>query len=338
MNSHPESKHPMTDKYKDILTALPGLRLAVIGDIMVDRFLWGRCDRISPEAPVPVVRVQRETLKLGGAANVAANLRALGVEVGLVGVCGDDPAGASLRGLLGDLGLATDGLVSLAGRPTTLKTRLIAQNQQVVRADMEDDRPLERDQTAQVLDRMRALGPVAGIVISDYGKGMLTEATLAQVIAHGQEHGTVVVVDPKKGDYRQYRGVTSLTPNQREAELACALAIDDEATLREAGRRLCDRTAAECVLITRGEHGMSLFLRDGAVHHLPTAATEVFDVTGAGDTVIAVYTAALAAGAGFRVAAGLANHAAGLAVREVGTVAVGRLELAAACGVPLPEA
>jgi rfaE bifunctional protein kinase chain/domain len=338
MDSFPESKHPMTEKYKDILAALPGLRLAVIGDIMVDRFLWGRCDRISPEAPVPVVRVQRETLKLGGAANVAANLKALGVEVGLVGVCGDDPAGASLHGLLGDLGLADDGLVHLADRPTTLKTRLIAQNQQVVRADMEDDRPLDREQAAQVLARLRALGPVAGIVISDYGKGLLTDALLTQVIAHGRQGGGVVVVDPKKGDYAQYRGVTSLTPNQREAELACAMTIHDEATLIQAGHQLCARTAAACVLITRGEHGMSLFLSDGTVHHLPTEATDVYDVTGAGDTVIAVYTAALAAGADHRTAAGLANHAAGLAVREVGTVAVGRRELAAACGTPLPEA
>jgi rfaE bifunctional protein kinase chain/domain len=322
----------MTEKYKQILGALPGLRLAVIGDIMVDRFLWGRCDRISPEAPVPVVRVQQETLKLGGAANVAANLKALDLEVGLVGICGQDPAGDSLRGLLTDLQLATTGLVVCPGRPTTMKTRLIAQNQQVVRADMEDDSPLGAVQTAQVLERLQALGPVAGIVISDYGKGLLTDSLLAAVIGHARESGSVVVVDPKKGDYRQYRGVTSLTPNQREAELACAMTIHDPASLERAGRLLCERTEAACVLITRGEHGMSLFEREGAVHHLPTEATEVFDVTGAGDTVIAVYTAALAAGAGFREAAGLANHAAGLAVREVGTVAVTHRQLTDACG------
>ncbi len=326
------------EKYKDILDRLPRLRLAVVGDLMVDRFLWGRCDRISPEAPVPVVRVQRETLKLGGAANVAANLKALGATVGLVGVCGEDAAGNSLCALLADLGLATDGLVRLAQRPTTLKTRLIAQNQQVVRADMEDDRPLAAAHVELVLSRLRGLGRVDGLVISDYGKGLLTDAVLATVIAHARATGCVVVVDPKKGDYSQYRGVTSLTPNQREAELACAMTIASDSDLERAGRLLCERTDAACVLITRGEHGMSVFEKEGAVHHLPTAATEVYDVTGAGDTVIAVYTAALAAGASFRVAAGLANHAAGLAVREVGTVSVSRRQLAAACGADREEA
>lgn len=323
----------MREKYKEILDRLPQLRLAVIGDIMVDRFLWGRCERISPEAPVPVVRVDRETLKLGGAANVAANLKALGLDVGLVGVCGEDAVGASLRGLLANLGLTTAGLVALPRRPTTLKTRLIAQNQQVVRADMEDDSPLDQEQAARVLERFHALGPCAGIVVSDYGKGLLTDAVLSAVIARGRESASVVVVDPKKGDYTQYRGATSLTPNQREAQQACAMTITDEVSLTRAGRLLCERTGVACVLITRGEHGMSLFERDGAVHHLPTEATEVFDVTGAGDTVIAVYTAALAAGATFREAAGLANHAAGVAVREVGTVAVTRQQLAEACGL-----
>jgi rfaE bifunctional protein kinase chain/domain len=320
----------MTEKFKQILAELGALRLAVIGDIMVDRFLWGRCERISPEAPVPVVRLEREELKLGGAANVAANLRALGVGTTLVGVCGDDEAARSLGGLLAGLGLADEGLVRLEGRPTTMKTRIIAQHQQVVRADHEDDRPLAATEAEQVLDRLRRLGPFDGIVISDYGKGLLTDPVLAEVIAYGRRDGGVVVVDPKKGDYSQYRGVTSLTPNQREAEAACALAITDAESLARAGRLLRERTDCECVLITRGEHGMSLFHRDGREHHLPTEATDVFDVTGAGDTVIAVYTAALCTGAGFRAAAGLANHAAGVAVREVGTVAVTREQLAAA--------
>ncbi len=324
----------MTEKFKEILATLPGLRLAVLGDLMVDRFLWGRCDRISPEAPVPVVRLERETLKLGGAANVAANLHALGVQATLVGVCGDDATATTLRGLVRDLGVPADGLVVLPERPTTVKTRVIAQNQQVVRADMEDDRPLGQDEAGAVLTRLRELGPFDGVVLSDYGKGLLTDAVLAEVIAWGRQEGSVLVVDPKKGDYRQYRGVTSLTPNQREAEAACALPITDRESLGRAGRLLQERTAADCVLITRGEHGMALFEAGGAEHHLPTEATDVFDVTGAGDTVIAVYTAALCAGASFRAAAGLANHAAGVAVREVGTVAVTRDQLAHAAGVP----
>ena len=323
----------MTDKFKDILAALPGLRLAVVGDVMVDRFLWGRCDRISPEAPVPVVRLERDEYKLGGAANVAANLRALGVGVDLVGVCGNDDTAAALRRLLTGLDLSGEGLVALDGRPTTVKTRIIAQHQQVVRADLEDDRPLADHEADRVVARLQSLGPFDGIVISDYGKGLLTDAVLARLIEYGRRDGGVVVVDPKKGDYSQYRGVTSLTPNQREAESACALPITDGESLGRAGGLLLERTEAECVLITRGEHGMSLFQKDGAEHHLPTEATEVFDVTGAGDTVIAVYTAGLCAGADFRAAAGLANFAAGVAVREVGTVAVTRQQLAHAAGV-----
>ena len=324
----------MTEKYKEILAALPAQRLAVVGDIMVDRFLWGRCDRISPEAPVPVVRLEREELKLGGAANVAANLRALGIEVSLIGVCGRDATATALRELLADLGVAGEGLVDLEDRPTTVKTRIIAQHQQVVRADLEDDRPLAAVEAETVLARMKSLGPFDGVVISDYGKGLLTDPVLTAVIGYGRQDGGVVVVDPKKGDFSQYRGVTSLTPNQREAEQACALPVTDLASLEHAGRQLRRRTAADCVMITRGEHGMALFEADGVEYHLPTEATEVFDVTGAGDTVIAVYTAALCAGASFREAAGLANHAAGVAVREVGTVAVSREQLAAAVGIP----
>ena len=163
----------MTGKFKEILDTLPRLRLAVIGDLMVDRFLWGRCERISPEAPVPVVRLERETLKLGGAANVAANLQSLGVRAALVGICGEDATADTLRRLVGELDLATDGLVVLPDRPTTVKTRIIAQNQQVVRADMEDDRPLRSREAAEVIARLRQLGPFDGIVISDYGKGLL---------------------------------------------------------------------------------------------------------------------------------------------------------------------
>ena len=323
----------MTDKFKQILDALPGLRLAVVGDIMVDRFLWGHCDRISPEAPVPVVRLHRETAKLGGAANVAANLHALGAQATLIGLCGEDGVAVDLRRLLGDLGLDTAGLVTAGDRPTTVKTRIIAQNQQVVRADMEDDRPLTVGIAADVRERFDALGPFDGVILSDYGKGLLTDEVLAAIIARARRDQSPVVVDPKQGDYTQYRGVTSLTPNQREAELACALPIRDAASLTRAGRILCERTAAGCVLITRGEHGMSLFLHDGGEHHLPTEATEVYDVTGAGDTVIAVYTAALCASADFRTAAALANHAAGVAVREVGTAAITRTQLAAAAGL-----
>jgi rfaE bifunctional protein kinase chain/domain len=288
----------------------------------VDRFIWGRVDRISPEAPVPVVRLERETVKLGGAANVAANIRALGADVVLHAICGRDGAAAQLRALLAEQGIDASGLVETPHRPTTLKTRIIAHNQQVVRTDREDDGPAEDALVDQLLSRFRAGGKYDAVVVSDYGKGLLTDAALAALMEQGRELGVPVVVDPKRGDYSQYRGATSLTPNQKEAEQACALVIRSEETLRQAGQLLLARTQAEAVLVTRGEHGMALYQRDGSEHHLPTEATTVYDVTGAGDTVIAAYTTALAAGASFADAAFLSNHAAGVAVRELGTTAV----------------
>lgn len=312
----------MDPKHKKIVADFAGRRLAVVGDSMVDRFLWGRVDRISPEAPVPVVRLERETVKLGGAANVAANIRALGAEVVLYALCGRDEAAGQLRGLLAERGIDDTGLVAADDRPTTIKTRIIAHNQQVVRADREDDSPVGADLIDRLLAGLIAAGAFDAVVISDYGKGLLSDAALAAIIARGRELGVPVVVDPKRGDYAQYHGATSLTPNQKEAEQACALVIRDEDTLRQAGRTLLERTDAEAILITRGEHGMALYRRDGGEHHLPTEATTVYDVTGAGDTVVAAYTTALAAGAGFADAAFLSNHAAGIAVRELGTAAV----------------
>ncbi len=320
----------MIAKFKGIVDDLAGRRLAVIGDSMVDRFLWGRVDRISPEAPVPVVRIERETAKLGGAANVAANIRALGAEVVLFGVCGEDEAARRLRDLLAGHGIDAGGLVAVADRPTTIKTRVLAHNQQVVRTDREDDRPVAARVLEELADRLARNGSFDGFVLSDYGKGVLTDSALAAFIDDAGGRGVPVVVDPKRGDYSQYRGVTSLTPNQKEAEQACATVIESEDGLRAAGRTLLERTAAEAVLVTRGEHGMTLFEKDGDEHHLVTEATTVYDVTGAGDTVVAVYTAALAAGAAFADAARLANHAAGLAVRELGTATVTADQLRAA--------
>ena len=316
------SKDKLFQAELQIIDNFAGRRLAVIGDSMVDRFLWGRVDRISPEAPVPVVRVEKETVKLGGAANVAANIRALGAESVLFGICGPDEAGRQLRGLLTERGIDDSGLVDCADRPTTIKTRIIAHNQQVVRADREEDSPVSGSEVAQLAERLRDSGPFDGIIFSDYGKGVLTDEALKLFIEVGRQAGVPMVVDPKKGDFSQYKGVTSLTPNQKEAEQACALPINNSASLQEAGRRLLERTAAETVLITRGEHGMALFYQDGRDGHLDTRATTVYDVTGAGDTVIAVYTLALATGAEFLDAAQLANHAAGLAVRELGTAAI----------------
>jgi len=323
----------MVGKYKDIIAGFAGLRLGVVGDSMVDRFLWGRVDRISPEAPVPVVRLERETIKLGGAANVAANIRALDADVVLCGLWGRDEAADQMGQLLNDRGIEAAGMVA-SDRPTTIKTRIIAHNQQVVRADREDDGPVVQELLDQLIDHLVKAGPFDGLILSDYGKGVLTDAALAAFIGQARSAGMPVVVDPKKGDYSQYRGVTSLTPNQKEAAQACALVIEEPGNLARAGQALLDRTEAEAVLITRGEHGMALFQKDGDEHHLPTEATTVYDVTGAGDTVIAVYTTALAGGATYADAAALANHAAGVAVRELGTAAVTAEQLQ---GAIMPE-
>lgn len=323
----------MSQRYREILDRFPAQRIAVVGDCMVDRFLWGRCDRISPEAPVPVVRLEGETCKLGGAANVAHNLHALGVQAVLIGVVGEDEAGQTMAALLRQSGLAEAGLLRLPGRATTLKTRILAHNQQIVRADLECDAPLCGPDLARLLERADELGPYQGLILSDYGKGALPDEALARLIAQGRAGGAVVTVDPKNGDFSQYRGATSLTPNQKEAGQACSALVGDPESLDRVGWLLRERTAAEALLITRGEHGMALYERGGAAHHLPTEATEVYDVTGAGDTVIATYTAALAAGATFLEAANLANHAAGLAVREVGTAAITAAQIAEAMGL-----
>jgi len=315
---------------KQILAEIGRMRLAVVGDSMVDRFLWGTVDRISPEAPVPVVSIQKETVKLGGAANVAANIRALGAQAVLCGVCGQDEVADRLAGLLAEVGIDPATMTRCADRPTTVKTRIIAHSQQVVRTDHEVVLPVADEVAAAILASLDEAGPVDGIVLSDYGKGALTQTVLDGVIERGHRWRVPVVVDPKQGDFCQYKGATSLTPNQKEAEQACTLTVTDEISLRLAGRTLLERTEASAVLITRGENGMALFESGDVEHHLPTQATRVYDVTGAGDTVIAVYTAALAAGAGFLAAASLANHAAGLAVREIGTAAVSAADLLAA--------
>jgi D-glycero-beta-D-manno-heptose-7-phosphate kinase len=313
----------MSRNFKQIIESFTGRKLAVVGDSMLDRFLWGRVDRISPEAPVPVVRLERETIKLGGAANVAANIRALGADVTLFGIWGRDSEADQMRELLVERNIDPSGMISDPNRPTTIKTRIIAHNQQVVRADREEDGPLPESMVESLVAGWESGDHrFDGIVISDYGKGVLSRPVLENLIALAKRDGIPVVVDPKKGNFSQYVGATSLTPNQKEAEQACAAQIVDSDTLSEVGSTLLQRTRAEAVLVTRGEHGMALFEKTGPEHHLPTRATTVYDVTGAGDTVIAVYTTALATGADYLSAASLANHAAGIAVRELGTAAV----------------
>jgi D-beta-D-heptose 7-phosphate kinase/D-beta-D-heptose 1-phosphate adenosyltransferase len=299
--------------------------LLVVGDLMLDRFIRGEVDRISPEAPVPVLQVVSEHSSLGGAANVIHNVKSLGGRVTVCGIVGQDNAGKRIVGALRDTGASTAGVCVDVGYPTIQKTRIIAspRHQQIVRLDRESRRP----PSPQTLKRLREfvaarIDRFDGIVISDYGKGVIHEELLDAVANRVRRQKLVCVVDPKKENFSAYRFPTLITPNQREASEASGIAIRDEASLRSAGAKLVRRWQAKAVLITRGPDGMTLFRPGGSVRHFPTEARDVFEVTGAGDTVVAVCALTLACGASFEDAAVLANLAAAFVGDEVGTVAV----------------
>jgi D-beta-D-heptose 7-phosphate kinase/D-beta-D-heptose 1-phosphate adenosyltransferase len=274
------------------------------------------------------VNVQSETLQLGGAANVSNNIRALGGRVDLCGVIGADDGGRQFLGVLERQGIGRDGIMTDRDRPTTKKTRVVAHSQQLVRFDLERHDAISGVLEARLSRYVAAcIGSAAALVVSDYAKGVVTARLMADVIELAHRHGTPVIVDPKVAHIGRYKGATVLTPNHLEAVLAAGLHGDDDATLLEAGRQLQQRLACQAVLITRGEHGMSLFESNGRVSHIPTVARQVFDVTGAGDTVVATLALALAAGAPIRQAAVLANHAAGVVVGMVGTGTVTAVQL-----------
>src|SRR5262245_57997609 len=312
-----------------ILNAFSGKTILIVGDVMLDEFIWGKVARISPEAPVPVVEVDRETYRLGGSANVAANIRGLDGSPIPIGVVGRDSASKRIDELLQEAHIDTSGLIR-EDRPTTVKTRIIAHNQQVVRADRESRKPLSPRVNRELTTMfVRHLPQAAAVVVSDYDKGVVNRELLAAILPQARSAGVPVYLDPKVHHADYYRPITLITPNQREAELLTGTVIDGAASLADAGRKLLQRFECEYALITRGEQGMSLFSAAGRVkaRHLPTFAREVFDVTGAGDTVIATLALAQAAGASMEESAILANHAAGIVVGKVGTATVSRAEL-----------
>jgi rfaE bifunctional protein kinase chain/domain len=304
---------------KALLAAMPGRRVLVVGDVMLDEFVWGKVSRISPEAPVPVVQVTGQSFHLGGAGNVAANVRTLGGDAALVGLVGRDAAGSRVREALETRGVA-ERLVDAGERRTTLKTRIVAHGQQVVRADQEDTgelpKALERALVAAVRGELHG---AAALVVSDYEKGVVTGGLLRSVLPLARRQRVPVLVDPKPRHYRLYRGATVVTPNQLEAEQVTGLRLTGPTELATAGRRILKALGCRAVLVTRGEHGMSLFERGQPVLHVPAAAREVFDVTGAGDSVIATLALALGAGASLAEAAVLANAAASVVVGKLGT-------------------
>jgi len=304
--------------YKKIIKNFKGRKLLVIGDLILDHYIWGKVNRISPEAPVPVVEVSRESSLLGGAANVARNIVSLGGEASVIGMVGHDRAGEMLVSMLEAEGIALGGIFD-ADRPTTIKTRVIAHNQQVVRFDREDSTyvggRLQRGIADYIAD---ILGGFDAVVISDYKKGMISKKLVELIVRHALKRNLFIAVDPKVGHFDFYRGVSLITPNIAEASRGSGIEIIDDHTLQKAGRKLLRDLHLSAVLLTRGEDGMSLFMKDSTVH-IPTVAQKVYDVTGAGDTVIAAFTLALAAGASMEEAAELSNHAAGIVVGVVGT-------------------
>jgi D-beta-D-heptose 7-phosphate kinase/D-beta-D-heptose 1-phosphate adenosyltransferase len=317
-----------TERASDLaadLAALTRARVVVVGDAMLDRFLYGAVERISPEAPIPVLRIEREVAMLGGAGNVLRNLTALGVAAELIAVVGDDAPGREVAALAAAEAGERCRLLIQTDRPTTIKERHIAGGQQLLRTDRESTVPVD-PATAKALvaaARNALADPAVGaLILSDYGKGALSPEVIAELIAATRQAGRPVVADPKGRDFAIYRGASVLTPNRRELALATGLPTDDDAQVVAAGRAVADQAGIAYVLATRSEKGMSLVGgtgKDAAVHHLPAAAREVFDVSGAGDTVAAVLAAALAAGCDVVRAARLANIAAGIVVGKLGT-------------------
>jgi len=292
----------------------------VLGDVMLDEFVWGRVSRISPEAPVPVVQVTGRSDHIGGAGNVAANVCSLGGACVLAAVVGRDAAGERVRASADATGIESRLVDGGAGRRTTVKTRIVAHGQQVVRADQEDTADVAPGvETALVETVRREIGRVAALVVSDYQKGVVSSGLLRRVLPLARRHRVPVLVDPKLRHFRLYRGASVLTPNQLETEQATGLRLTGPAELATAGRRILARLGCRAVLVTRGEHGMTLFERGRPPLHVEAAAREVYDVTGAGDSVIATLALALAAGARLAEAAVLANAAAGVVVGKLGT-------------------
>ena len=312
-----------TERAAELLERMSGRTLVILGDLMLDRYIWGDVARISPEAPVPVVAARRTSDRLGGSANVAANAVALGARARPVGVVGDDLEGVRLRESLEESGVDASGLQVDPARPTTRKTRVIARAQQMIRLDVEETAPLPATVRAGLQARLEsALDGADALVVSDYGKGVIDADTLGGALAAAQSRGVPVSVDPKESHFDAYRSVAVITPNLAEAGLAVGRQLATDADVDAAGAELRRRLGADSVLITRGERGMSLY-HEGPALHVPTAATEVYDVTGAGDTVVTVFALARCAGADYAEAAELATHAASLVIRDVGTAVAG---------------
>lgn len=304
-------------------------RVAVVGDLMLDRYMFGHVSRISPEAPVPVLDIQDEQARLGGAANVGHNIHGLGATPVMLGVVGDDTSGLILKGLFADLGFPLDGIITDKERPTTVKTRVIAGSQQMLRIDHEKKHDISKETEDRLIAAIEDnIGQLDGIILEDYNKGVVTTSVIHRVIEIGRKNNVPVLVDPKFQNFFEYKGCTVFKPNRKETEDALGVRMNTESEIEHAGRKLLDVLQAENVLLTLGEKGMLLFEK-GEPHSfsIPTRARKVADVSGAGDTVIATLAVTIACGINLREAAVLANRAAGLVVEELGIIPIYRERL-----------
>ena len=298
-------------------------RIFVIGDIIMDEYIWGDVSRISPEAPVPVVDVREETKMLGGAANVIHNMATLGANPILCGVVGKDITGQEIINKIGEMGLDASGIVTEENRPTSIKTRIVARNQQVVRFDRERRADITYKSMHSMLKIIeKNLHKIDGIVVSDYGKGVISSGLMKELRGLVRDASIIIAVDPKTGNFEYYHEVDVITPNHHEAGTFCGFDIVDGQSLLRAGLQMLTDLNCRSVLITQGKEGMTLFEKSGETTHIPTVAKKVFDVTGAGDTVISTFSLGLACGLDLKSSAILSNFAAGIVVGEIGTSTV----------------
>jgi len=323
------------DSLKTIVRKFSNASMIVIGDVMIDEYMWGDVKRISPEAPVPVVEIESVTRRLGGAANVVQNLQKLGVTPKLISICGQDDNAKNLKKILSEINCSADGLLESSTRPTIIKTRIMARTQQIVRADRELIQDLSADESNKLWTLFEHFFPNAdGVIISDYGKGVISQPLIGKIIEKCVSSKKFVAIDPKERHFDLYKGVTIITPNLKEAHAMLGIPYrhcSDE-DMQKIGWKILDNLSLHYLLITLSERGMALFDRQNrTMTHLPTVAQKVFDVTGAGDTVISTFSAAFTCGATPVEAAYLSNHAAGLTVAQLGTASVDPNELLTAC-------
>ncbi len=312
--------HIKHTRFKQIARSLKNKKVLIFGDVILDKYVFGQVSRISQEAPVPVVEIKKENYRLGGSANVADNLKSLGLEPLCVGIVGLDDSAVQLKHLFKEKGLSRQWLFDDPSRPTTMKTRLMAQNQQIVRMDTE----ITRDITTELEEKLlrgikKAIEQADAVIISDYAKGMVTKYLIESIVGLAKSKGLFVAIDPKEKHFQSYRGASIITPNHKEAEAGSGLKIKDNESMKAAGFKLKDELELDACLVTLGENGMALFEDNRQFTHIPTVASEVYDVTGAGDTVISVFTAAVTGKASYKEAASLSNYAAGIVIREIGT-------------------